>query len=82
MLNLRLLSDELAYGLLFYLMFCIYMKQARKTQIEKNARRKGIILLMLHSVCQFVLIFFVPDLYVPSLVRLAIVIPIGCIKLL
>ena len=82
MLNLWLLAGELVYALSFLLLFHIYMKQEKKMLAEKKARRKGIILLAVHTLCLFCLIFFVPDLYVPSLIRLAIILPAGCAKVL
>lgn len=82
MLNLWLLAGELVYALSFLLLFHIYMKQEKKRLAEKKARRKGIILLAVHTLCLFCLIFFVPDLYVPSLIRLAIILPAGCAKVL
>lgn len=86
-MNLWLLAGELVYALSFLLLFHIYMKQEkkgsrRKRLAEKKARRKGIILLAVHTLCLFCLIFFVPDLYVPSLIRLAMAAPVFCAKVL
>ena len=82
MLNLWLLAGELVYALSFLLLFHIYIKQEKKRLAEKKARRKGIILLAVHTLCLFMLVFFVPDLYVPSLIRLAMAAPVFCAKVL
>lgn len=78
MLNMKLLAGELAYGMLFCMLFYYYIKLQKGRRESKAVRREGILLLALHSVLLFALIFFAPDLYMPSLIRLALVIPAAC----
>lgn len=71
-------SAEVAYGLLFYCSFYLYINRLKKRLPLKTCRRYGAVLLAVHSVCLFALAFFVPDRFAGSLVRLGMIIPIVC----
>lgn len=69
---------ELIYAFLFYLLFRNYIRQQQKRIGREAARRHGVVLLVVHTLCLIALVFIIPDFYMPSLVRLLIVLPVVC----
>lgn len=79
---MKILIAVLAYGLLFLVLFNAYVNQQRKKSGQETARRCGVILLVVHTVCLVTLLFFVPDSYVAPLIWLSMGLPLGCTKVL